>query len=40
MHTRPFHYAFYVRDLDATRRFYGTLLGCREEEIFADRPKA
>src|SRR5215207_7319967 len=27
---RPFHYSFYVRDLDEARRFYGTLLGCRE----------
>ena len=27
---RPFHFAFHVRDLDSTRRFYGTVLGCRE----------
>jgi extradiol dioxygenase family protein len=27
---RPFHFAFFVRDLDATRRFYGSILGCRE----------
>jgi len=27
---RPFHYSFFVRDLDATRRFYGDLLGCAE----------
>lgn len=27
---RPFHYAFLVRDLDETRHFYGTILGCRE----------
>jgi uncharacterized protein len=27
---RPFHYAFLVADLDATRRFYGEVLGCRE----------
>lgn len=27
---QPFHYAFYVRDLDATRQFYGTLLQCTE----------
>lgn len=27
---RPFHYAFLVRDLDETRRFYGGVLGCRE----------
>ena len=27
---RPFHFAFFVRDLESTRRFYGTLLGCRE----------
>lgn len=26
----PFHYAFLVRDLASTRRFYGELLGCRE----------
>ena len=26
----PFHYAFLVRDLDATRAFYAGLLGCRE----------
>lgn len=25
-----FHYAFLVRDLDATRAFYAGLLGCRE----------
>ena len=25
-----FHFAFHVRDLDASRQFYGTLLGCRE----------
>jgi extradiol dioxygenase family protein len=25
-----FHLAFHVRDLDAARRFYGGLLGCRE----------
>jgi extradiol dioxygenase family protein len=27
---RPFHLAFPVDDLAATRQFYGTLLGCRE----------
>ena len=27
---RTFHFAFFVKDLDATRRFYGDLLGCRE----------
>ena len=27
---RPFHFAFFVRDLDSTRRFYGEVLGCRE----------
>lgn len=27
---RPFHYAFLVADLDATRRFYSDILGCRE----------
>lgn len=26
----PFHLAFPVRDLEATRRFYGGLLGCAE----------
>ena len=25
-----FHLAFHVRDLDAARRFYGGVLGCRE----------
>ena len=28
--TEPFHYSFFVRDLDSTRRFYGGILGCRE----------
>jgi hypothetical protein len=28
--TSPFHYSFFVSDLDATRRFYGEILGCRE----------
>lgn len=27
---QPFHYAFFVRDLVSTRRFYGEILGCRE----------
>lgn len=26
----PFHFAFFVRDLASTRRFYGDVLGCRE----------
>jgi len=26
---RPFHLAFPVSDLDATRRFYGDVMGCR-----------
>lgn len=26
----PFHLAFPVRDLEATREFYGNLMGCRE----------
>ena len=26
----PFHYSFFVRDLESTRRFYGDVLGCRE----------
>ena len=30
MSSRPFHYSFFVRDLAATRRFYGELLGCAE----------
>ncbi len=25
-----FHFAFFVRDLESTRRFYGEVLGCRE----------
>ena len=28
--TSPFHYAFFVTDIEATRRFYGGILGCRE----------
>ena len=27
---QPFHYSFFVNDLQATRRFYGEILGCRE----------
>ena len=27
---RPFHYAFFVKDLESTRAFYGALLGCAE----------
>ncbi|HLS47283.1 MAG TPA: VOC family protein [Gemmatimonadales bacterium] len=27
---QPFHFAFFVRDLAATRRFYGAVLGCAE----------
>jgi extradiol dioxygenase family protein len=30
MAPRAFHYAFLVRDLDETRRFYVDVLGCRE----------
>ncbi len=26
----PFHFAFFVKDIPSTRRFYGDLLGCRE----------
>lgn len=26
----PFHFAFFVRDLDSTRHFYGEVLGCTE----------
>jgi len=26
--SRPFHFAFFVRDLASTRRFYGEILGC------------
>ena len=28
--SRPFHFAFIVKDLASTRRFYGELIGCRE----------
>lgn len=28
--SRAFHYSFLVRDLEATRRFYVDVLGCRE----------
>jgi uncharacterized protein len=28
--SQPFHFAFFVRDLASTRRFYGEILGCRE----------
>jgi extradiol dioxygenase family protein len=28
--SQPFHFAFFVRDLDSSRRFYGEVLGCRE----------
>jgi extradiol dioxygenase family protein len=28
---QPFHFAFFVRDLASTRRFYGEVLGCRVE---------
>jgi extradiol dioxygenase family protein len=28
--SKPFHFAFFVRDLDSTRRFYGEILGCPE----------
>src|SRR5437773_3173685 len=27
---QPFHFAFFVRDLASTRRFYGEILSCRE----------
>ncbi len=27
---QPFHFAFFVRNLESTRRFYGDILGCRE----------
>lgn len=30
MTSRAFHYAFLVRDLEETRRFYVDVLGCRE----------
>jgi hypothetical protein len=36
---QPFHFAFFVRDLPSTRRFYGEVLGCREgrsTETWAD----
>jgi extradiol dioxygenase family protein len=28
--SQPFHFAFFVRDLASTRRFYDEILGCRE----------
>jgi len=28
--TSPFHFAFFVRDLESTRRFYRDVLGCPE----------
>lgn len=30
MNTSPFHFAFFVKDLDSTRNFYTGLLGCPE----------
>ena len=30
MELRRFHYSFLVRDLDETRRFYVSVIGCRE----------
>ena len=30
MNTPPFHYAFLVRDLNATRAFYGGVMACTE----------
>ncbi|MDE1922771.1 MAG: VOC family protein [Gammaproteobacteria bacterium] len=36
MATRPFHIAFPVDDLEAARRFYGTVLGCPEGRSAAD----
>ena len=30
MTTSPFHFAFFVTDLESTRRFYGAILGCAE----------
>ncbi len=30
MTTSPFHYAFKVKDLESTRKFYGEILGCEE----------
>jgi extradiol dioxygenase family protein len=30
MATAPFHFAFFVTDLEATRRFYAGVLGCAE----------
>jgi uncharacterized protein len=27
---RPFHFSFLVHDLDAARKFYGGMLGCKE----------
>ena len=28
--SQPFHFAFFMRDLAAARRFYGEVLGCKE----------
>jgi extradiol dioxygenase family protein len=28
--SQPFHFAFFVTNLESTRHFYGDLLGCRE----------
>jgi uncharacterized protein len=28
--SQPFHFAFFVRDLESTRQFYGQILGCPE----------
>ena len=30
MSQSPFHFAFFVRDLESTRDFYSGVLGCRE----------
>ena len=30
MKSRPFHYAFKVKDIDTTRKFYVDILGCEE----------
>jgi extradiol dioxygenase family protein len=30
MNTHPFHFAFLVKDLSSTRKFYGEILSCKE----------
>ncbi|MGH2575039.1 MAG: VOC family protein [Ignavibacteria bacterium] len=30
MKQNPFHFSFFVKDLDSTRKFYGEILACKE----------